>query len=302
MQIKEKKGQLVLSFQEGDACFELGYFLLEQSKMGNTMPMKRSSINGYERMTFFTDGFVKLGEVLPQLYQDELIDILYVCVHMTSQVEENGFLKRNCIWSKFEHVFYDKKAKRPVFLMLPVCGNVSYADGLNWERRFLDTVSHITAFLPQKEGNMVMEKIVAYLKTGEALEETLEAIEALGDGKSGLLVCHTQKQKEKVLILRYSGREGVKEYEIKEEEYVLGKLEDMADGVISLSDAVSRVHCKIVRQKQQYFVQDLDSTNHTFVNGEYIPPYELMELQDNDILSVADVDFRVHIKDADKRI
>ena len=295
MQIKEKENRLVVSFQEGDAYFEMGYFLLEQAKLANKLPMKRSVINGYERMTFSTENVVPLGEILPKLSKEELIDVLYICVFMTTQIEENGFLKRNCIWSKFEHVYYDETERRPVFIMLPVCGTVSYADGLNWERRFLDTIAHITFYLPQEEGNAVVEKIVAYLETGEAFEETMEAIEALGDGKSGLLVPHTEKTKERTLQLHYSGREGIVEYTMCQEEYTLGTMEGAVDGVIALSDAISRVHCKLMKQSQQFFVQDLGSMNHTFVNGEYIPPYELMELRDKDILSLADVDFRVHI-------
>lgn len=37
--------------------------------------------------------------------------------------------------------------------------------------------------------------------------------------------------------------------------------------------------------------------NHTLVNGIMIPPYEFMELENQDILSVADVDFRVTLLD-----
>lgn len=295
MQIKEKEGRLVVSFQEKDDFFEMGYFLLEQAKLSNRIPMKRSTINGYERMIFQTQGFLSLKQALPMLSKEELTDTLYISVFMTSQIEESGILKKNCIWSKFEHVFYDVKEKRPVFLMLPVCGRVNYEDGLNWERRFLDTIAHIAGYLPKEERNEILEKITAYIKTGEAFDETMEAIEALGDGKSGLLVPHTELVKEKTLQLHYSGREGVIEYIMDKDEYTLGKMESAVDGVISLSEAVSRVHCKLIKQGQQFFVQDLDSVNHTFVNGEYIPPYELMELQDKDILSVADIDFRVHI-------
>ncbi len=59
--------------------------------------------------------------------------------------------------------------------------------------------------------------------------------------------------------------------------------------------SVSRKHCLITRMNQKYFVQDLESVNHTLVNGIMVPPYELMELENNDILSVGDIEFRVTI-------
>ena len=43
----------------------------------------------------------------------------------------------------------------------------------------------------------------------------------------------------------------------------------------------------------KYIVQDLKSVKHTLVNCIMIPPYELTELVNNDILSVADIEFRV---------
>jgi hypothetical protein len=62
-----------------------------------------------------------------------------------------------------------------------------------------------------------------------------------------------------------------------------------------ISNAVSRKHCLITKTNNKYFVQDLKSANYTFVNGIVIPPYEIMELEHNDILTLADIEFRVRI-------
>ena len=56
---------------------------------------------------------------------------------------------------------------------------------------------------------------------------------------------------------------------------------------------VSRRHCLITKINGNYFVQDLDSANGTYVNGTQIPAYELMELEHNDVLGIADVELRV---------
>lgn len=51
--------------------------------------------------------------------------------------------------------------------------------------------------------------------------------------------------------------------------------EDLEQGLtpevdLSLDDAVSRRHARIYRQGGQYFIQDLDSTNGTCLNGEWV--------------------------------
>ena len=83
------------------------------------------------------------------------------------------------------------------------------------------------------------------------------------------------------------------------DDFLIGRDDGSADGVITLefSRAVSRRHCLITRMNNKYFVQDLKSVNHTLVNGIMIPPYELTELENNDILSVADIEFRVTVSE-----
>jgi hypothetical protein len=70
-----------------------------------------------------------------------------------------------------------------------------------------------------------------------------------------------------------------------------------ADSIIppDISTAVSRKHCLITKINGKYFAQDSKSSNYTLVNGVMIPPYELIELEDNDILTLADIEFRVKL-------
>ena len=104
------------------------------------------------------------------------------------------------------------------------------------------------------------------------------------------------------LKLLYHGNDRELEFCVDDEDFLIGRNADAADGVISMefSRAVSRKHCLITKMNDKYFVQDLKSVNHTLVNGIMIPPYELMELENNDILSVADIEFRVVTKGVSK--
>ena len=57
-----------------------------------------------------------------------------------------------------------------------------------------------------------------------------------------------------------------------ENEFLIGKSRERVQGVITGNNAVSRVHCKIVRQNGSYFVVDMGSSNGTYVNGKRIQP------------------------------
>lgn len=297
MIVKVNEKQLSFLFQEADPYFEMGYMILEQAQLSGMLPFKRMEQSGKEKLLFQISKFIPLSEMVPILGQNEIIDILYAMIFMTQKVEENGFLKKECIWCKYEHIYYDEASKKPLFAVLPISKEFRYADGMDWNNRFLDAITHVASFLPPVKFNRVLNLVSLWRTEQMDCEAVLEAINELGSGMSGMLVDRTVEEPEKKLSLVYSGREGTYQFDVSGEEFVIGKNPDVVDGAIQLSDAMSRKHCKIIKQSNRFFVQDLGSVNHTFVNGEYIPPFELMELNQSDILTLADIDLRVHISE-----
>jgi len=68
---------------------------------------------------------------------------------------------------------------------------------------------------------------------------------------------------------------------LEKENYLIGKASEKTD--ILLEDvAVSRMHCRILRDDTTYFLEDLNSTNGTFLNEERLQPYEKRELTQGD--------------------
>lgn len=76
---------------------------------------------------------------------------------------------------------------------------------------------------------------------------------------------------------------------------VLGKLPEAAD-VILPSPAVSRIHARIIRQGEEYMVQDLNSRNGTRVNGRPLASQEVVQLNEEDEICFADLTYRFLIE------
>lgn len=302
MLVKLNEKQLSFLFQETDSYFELGQKILEQANLAGTIPARKIEHNGREKLLYSVENLKPLQQVLPEFTDNEIIDVFYALFFMTEKVEENGFLKKECIWNKFEHIFYDERSRKPFFVVLPVNEEFRYTDKLSWYDRLLATVYSIARYMTPYKGEKVIN-IARLMKSGKlSCEEALEAINELGSGLSGTLVDRTMPEVQSELNLTYSGREGTFTFTIGDRDFIIGKNPDAVDGVIHLSNAVSRVHCKVIKQGKRYFVQDLGSVNHTYVNGEILPPYELTELTHDDVLMLADVELRAHIIELHKEI
>lgn len=75
---------------------------------------------------------------------------------------------------------------------------------------------------------------------------------------------------------------------IKDPVLTMGKKKGEAD--IVLEDAsVSRLHARITKEKDTYFIEDLNSTNGTFKNGLQLQPYEKRELEEGDEIKLGRV-------------
>ncbi len=60
-----------------------------------------------------------------------------------------------------------------------------------------------------------------------------------------------------------------------------------SNNAIALDDVlVSRRHAVIQKVKDDYFVEDLGSTNGTFLNGERVPAGKYMRLKQQDVLLI----------------
>lgn len=299
MLVKTKEKQISFLFQEMDPFFEIGCRILEQEHMDQMLPYKRIQQNGREKLIFQAEGdhIVRLMDEMPKFGEDRRVDLLYEMIYLNKKVEENGFLKKECIWYKYDNIYYDRDKDCIMTAVLPITGELRYADDTKWYDRFEETVEHIVSGVLDEKAAYAI-KVVRMLRAGKmSLEEALGETGRICRKASGKTGVDAHSGQSAVLKLLYSGKGGRYEFLVSDDDFLIGRNEEQADGVIplALSRAVSRKHCLITRMNQKYFVQDLESVNHTLVNGIMVPPYELMELENNDILSVGDIEFRVTI-------
>ncbi len=85
-------------------------------------------------------------------------------------------------------------------------------------------------------------------------------------------------------LITLQGPQSGRDYPLQEPATVLGR---QADSAIHLPEkAVSRQHAQIVRADQDYFLEDLDSSNGTYLNGTRITPRLRVRLTERDTFQI----------------
>ena len=75
----------------------------------------------------------------------------------------------------------------------------------------------------------------------------------------------------------------------------IGKERSYVDYFIGDNTAISRSHANIIARGEQYFICDTNSTNHTFINAKMINSGEEVQLNDGDMVRLANEDFKFEL-------
>ena len=91
-------------------------------------------------------------------------------------------------------------------------------------------------------------------------------------------------------ILLYEGKDRFSNIRLEAAELKIGQGEGV--DIVIAKDTISHFHAKIDCEDQEYYIEDLNSTNGTFINDETLSYKERRKLQPNDIVRFADVRYR----------
>ncbi len=84
---------------------------------------------------------------------------------------------------------------------------------------------------------------------------------------------------------------GYEPIKITKSPFTIGKLRKNVDYCLE-KEVISRYHAKITKEKNQYYLTDLNSTNGTFLNKEALTTYQQREIKAGDEISFANIKYQ----------
>ncbi len=103
-------------------------------------------------------------------------------------------------------------------------------------------------------------------------------------------VCLRQNVMHPEGLLLYEGADSFSDICLDRDVSRIGK--DAGSDIIINKETISRFHAKIYKEKDEYYIEDLNSTNGTYVNDEILSYKEPKKLNSNDQVRFADVKYR----------
>lgn len=103
-----------------------------------------------------------------------------------------------------------------------------------------------------------------------------------------------ENNKNKNIKMTYCGEDGLEDIFIEKLPCVVGSMSKHCNCVIN-SKIVSHIHMCILKIEDTYYIEDMNSTNGTYLNGERLAANERKELKKDDLILVATLPYKVEM-------
>ena len=77
------------------------------------------------------------------------------------------------------------------------------------------------------------------------------------------------------------------------DDFLIGRKIDLVNGYIENQDVISKIHARIIRVGNNFFIKDEESLNGTYLNDKKINEYDVRPLKIGDIVKLANIEFKI---------
>ena len=162
-----------------------------------------------------------------------------------------------------------------------------YQEGTSGDK-FLKEEASGDKFLKEENGKRISLKEIVFQKKFIKEKSFVDRQEVLPPEKTAgerelsypteILCTGSQEPMGKLI---YQGIHGCGDILVEGEEFLVGKNRYQASGVIE-AEGISRIHARISKLEGVYYLEDLNSTNGTYLNGEPMAYHQKRKLSKND--------------------
>lgn len=275
-----------------DAFSATEYKVLQSQTNGCFVQCMKNLYNGHIQMYYMPESYKPLQTLLPQLDTNGFLTIAANLFSAIIDVNAIGFLTCQNIDISLDHIFVDATNYKVKLVYVPLVSKIRSDQGEFENDLRTSLIKTITSY-PNLESDK-LKKFSGVLSDGSfSLTDVRNRANGQKTGGSG--VGGMSSRRPEMIIAALNAPQAL-EICVDKDSFVLGKKADSVDGCIPYNNYIGRIHCRINYLDNKYTITDLQSKNGTFVNQVRLQADKPCDLHNNDIIRLANSDFKVIIK------
>lgn len=262
--------------------------LKNKEQTGRFIKCSRALFNGRISLVYFPGDKKNLGNILLSVDPESFTLILRNLFEVLLEIKGIGFLSYQNLDISTDKIYIDQKTLSVSLIYLPITSDSTGEELFINELRtqLLQIISSAPVLASEK-----ISKISMYLSNASLnIEDLYRMISALCTGGKAA----RSGGQPRLNLVSVNGKTNC-EFNIVKPEFSLGRVASKVDAVVPDNPAISSAHCKFIFRNGEYFVQDLKSSNGTFLNSKRLASMELYPIGNGDRLRLANQDFLIRM-------
>lgn len=262
--------------------------------------------NGHIAFWYQTGQLRRLDQILDHMEENTVFTVVSRLFFQVASIMENGFLDSRKIIYELNHIFVDVKTYNPYLIYLPVQNTEQIWDNRELNLR-ANLIRQVDRAFPEPSTSDKMQKLKniltnTFLSPKEVAEEVRNLIgnKQLPEIQQEINYEKNKRNLAKTIFVIANSANGQR-IVLKQDKIILGRLSPDVEGVICprTNKSVGRKHCKITCIDGKYYIEDLNSVNGTWLDGEKLKPGEKKILKDGMFIKIANLIFTVMTQEED---
>lgn len=287
-------------FEKEDEFSGIAYRVIKKNSIHGWLPCMKIKFNGQIKIIYPVSGRIPIEAVCEKWNGEKIAAVLLKFLDIFKEIENSGFLTLDMIDMDISRIFWDLEQESPLLIVLPYSGDKKVRHNGEWYGKFKKVFAVIAQLSGDADYGLLETMRGVFAKQYRPVEELYKDIQKIqrniGTGLEKGFTNKLAAGKVPVgnLHFRYKDPQYENDIVITGSEFVIGKHRDIVDGWIFVSPAVSRRHCRISNDNGSFYIEDLGSANHTYVNGSMIAPGQKIQISPGDIVKLADIEFELY--------
>lgn len=271
---------------------------LTETHEDSLLQARMISKNGRDRIIYSTENLRNYLAICNDMSDKHRKEVLCSLADAISIVSNSPFWELEYLDLRREQIYIDSATGKVKFAVVPRVFDDTGKAGIVWTERLLALVSEIVRSM---EDYREMYDLIREIDTINRMTDLLERHRATNKlievlvGRFGNKSIPSSTGEVKNVVFEFASQNGRFSFIDNLEEFVIGSSEG-CNGLLNISRAVSKRHCKIINKSGEIFITDLHSTNGTWLNGKRITPDEYVPVKDGDVARLADIQLRIRFE------
>ncbi|SHN48982.1 FHA domain-containing protein [Butyrivibrio hungatei DSM 14810] len=269
MKFEKHESYILALLEENERWSGLGLKAVTSLNTDKVILPAKIYMNGESQIIYPIDGLTGLN--VSSSFAKDMAEVV-------AAIDESEFLERSYLQISGEYLFSDAKENSTRFMVVPVVRDDAKDKELEnaaWENQCKEIVDKMTG-----------------KDAFESIDDFFGAMQAEKSCDMQRAPIHLDSSE---LVLRYQGDYGHFALYDSTDIFRIGNSVDV-EGTITINPSISRLHCVIVRENGEYFIEDDHSRNGTYMYGKRLQNGEKIRLKNGDTIKLSDMEFAVEIR------